>query len=167
MSVPARMTSPRRPIRPPPSTNSLPRAEEYDVLRHQAAGFLRKVDEDCAGFEYGAIVVAAIDDGGDAAIGIDLEIPLGLLFLCRKRQRVNGIGQPKLLQCDGDLPAIRCGGGVEVDHGASFGVRGEVHAPQTRESSDLNRACHCGGKLRSLSIFASGRVEHDAAASAA
>jgi hypothetical protein len=75
------------------------------ILRQQLAGFLRQIEQDGAGFEHGEVTVIPIDDGRDAAIGVDGQ-KLG-----------QPVGQAQLFQRDRGFVAIRRGGGVQIDHG--------------------------------------------------
>src|ERR1044071_672582 len=79
-----------------------------------------------------------IDDGGDAAVRIDLEEPGLLLFELRERQQLRRVRQAQFLEGDGDLPSIGRGGGEQLDHVGSRQVRRMVATKYTargRESS--------------------------------
>src|SRR5690554_2460504 len=82
----------------------------------ESLGLLGQVNQDGARLEDGEIIFVAIDDGGDPAIGVDLEELRTLLFELRERELVDPVRKAHLFEGDGDFLAIRSGGGIEVDH---------------------------------------------------
>ena len=98
----------------------------FAFLRHQLAGLVGEIDQDRAGLEQRHAVVA-VDDGGDAVVRADLqELRLELLVLVDV-DRMRRVGQPELLEHDGDLAAVRRRPGVEIDHFRSFSLSACVH----------------------------------------
>ncbi len=67
------------------------------IGRQQRARLLGQIDHDRPGFEHGEVVGVAVDDGGDAAVGIDRDVPWLLLLALRQGDRADLVGQPQLL----------------------------------------------------------------------
>ena len=85
------------------------------VLGYELAGLVGEIEQDGAGLEQRAAVVA-VDDRGDAVVGADLqEVGLELLVL-GDVDRMCGIVEPALLEHDGDLAAVGRRPRVEIDH---------------------------------------------------
>ena len=88
-------------------------------LRHQPAGLLGEVHEDRAGLEHREVAVVLVDDGRDASVGIELQVPGLFLLEILQGDGAHGVGQLELLERDRGLPAIRSGRRIEFDHLAS------------------------------------------------
>ncbi len=92
------------------------------LLGPELAGLLGEIHQDRARLEQRSAVVA-VDDGGDAVVGADLEeIGLELLVL-GDVDRVRGVIQAALLQHDGDLAAVGRRPRVKIDHRGVLGAR--------------------------------------------
>src|SRR5437879_6747800 len=86
------------------------------VGRQETPGLLGQVDQDGARLEDREVALVAVDDGGDAAAGVELQVPGLLLLAVLQADGAHAVGHPQLLEQDGDLPAVRGGRGVEIDH---------------------------------------------------
>jgi len=106
--------------------------------------------------EDGEVASIPIHDRGDAAVGIDLEVPVLLLLELAEADGIHVIGKPDLLEHDGGLPAIRGGSGVEVDHAGSSG-RGSRHPTSRARGRAITR-------VRDLSARATERLAQGLAA---
>jgi hypothetical protein len=92
-----------------------PRARQR-LARQQLARLLRQVDEDGTRLEHGEISCGAIDDDRDATVRIESQEPRLLLLHVFQADRLHRVRQTDLLECDGDLPTVGGGCGVEIDH---------------------------------------------------
>jgi hypothetical protein len=77
------------------------------VGRHQPAGLFGEVDEDRAGLEHGEVVRVVVDQGRDAAVRVDREVPVLLLLAAAEVEYAHGPGQAEFLERDRDLVTVR------------------------------------------------------------
>ena len=104
------------------------------VGRHQPPRRLREVDQDRARLHQREPRLP-VPDRGDLVVGRDREEVRRELLVLRDVDGVRLVGQPQLLQRDGDLAAVGRRPGVEVDHGVSF--RAEYGGPRPATSTPL------------------------------
>ena len=121
--------------------------------RQQPPGLFGKIDQYGARLEHDKIVLEAIDDGRDPAIGIDREIFGRLLFAFAELDWLNRIREFEFFQRDRRLPAVRRRRGIQVDHtpilpgrsGVRAGSRARqppaVMAAPTNIHDSVKRAC--------------------------
>src|SRR4051794_13382296 len=84
--------------------------------REQLAGLVGEIDENCARLHQ-RLTTVVIDDRGDAIVRRDFQKLRFELFVFSDVDRMRRVGEPKLLERDGDLAAVGSRPGVEVDHG--------------------------------------------------
>lgn len=81
----------------------------------------REVEQDGDALEDGEAVAVVVDDGGDAAVGVEGRIPRLLLRVLRYVDALPGVLQTvggfELLEQDGDLDTVGGGEGQELDAG--------------------------------------------------
>jgi len=87
----------------------------FFVLRQQLASSARQVQQDSAGFEYGEIAIAAVNDGWNASLGQIARNSRSFLIAGAQVNLVDIIRQPYFFQVDGHFPTVGRRGGVEVD----------------------------------------------------
>ena len=93
------------------------------IFSEKFSGFLGKVYQDGAGFEYRqrfAIITLGIDDGGDFAVWVDGDKPGRELFVLADVDGMRFIRQAAFFEHDGNFAAVGGGPSVEVDHGDSL-----------------------------------------------
>ncbi|EWS62417.1 hypothetical protein Y695_04356 [Hydrogenophaga sp. T4] len=86
------------------------------VRGHEAAGLFGQVDQAGARFEHRKIVGLVVDDGRDAAVGVDGQESGRLLLPGRQVQHLQRVGQAQLFERDGHFVTIGRGGGVQIKH---------------------------------------------------
>ena len=75
-------------------------------MREQLTRFLSQVEHNRAGFEHDKIIVIAIHDHRDAAVGIHRKELRPLLLLLAQVDVVHGVVQADFFQHDGDFAAV-------------------------------------------------------------
>ncbi|MNJ60764.1 hypothetical protein D3C77_565220 [compost metagenome] len=65
------------------------------------------------------MVIVAIDNGGNASVGVDLQILGRLLLPVGETERMHLVGQAQLLEGDGHLEAVGGIGRIQINHGCS------------------------------------------------
>lgn len=89
---------------------------------------LGQVQEDGAGLEDGERAACVVDDGGDAAVGIDFAKGGGFLLVGAEVNGRGGVGDAELFEEDGDFLTVWRGGGEEFDVGGGHGGLGSCES---------------------------------------
>src|SRR5262249_723627 len=113
------------------------------ILREEASGLLREMDEDRAGLEdrERAARDVVVDDRRDLLVGIERGEGRSHLLLLPEIDRDHPVLEAGLLEHDGDLPAVGRGPRVEIDHVPSCAAAfWRISRTWTAEASEPDRS---------------------------
>src|SRR5262249_42296629 len=102
---------------------------------------------------------------------VELEVPFFFLLPLAERNWPDGIGKSHFLQCNRNLPAIRCSSGIQLDHRTSSGGRSQCksiseangmimrHASQSRQPAFVRRGSRVDKNLANFLLLFTANIK--------